>query len=38
MATRKPEPAKPISWDVSKIGNKLVFIGSVEAVDADAAI
>ena len=35
---RKPEPPKPITWEIHKIAKNQVWVGVVEAVDADAAI
>jgi hypothetical protein len=35
---KKPEPRKPISWDVYKIAKKAVWLGTVEAPDKQAAV
>lgn len=39
MAKQRAKPQTPplALWDVSKIANKLVFIGTVEAAEAEAA-
>jgi hypothetical protein len=35
---KKPEPPKPISWNVYKIAPKAVRLGAVEAPDEIAAL
>jgi hypothetical protein len=35
---KKPEPPKPTSWDVYKIAEKAVWLGTVEAPDKQSAI
>jgi len=35
---KKQEPPKPTPWSIHKIAAKQVWVGSVEAIDADAAI
>jgi hypothetical protein len=35
---KKPEPPKPISWNVYKIAKKAVWRGTVEAPDKSAAV
>jgi hypothetical protein len=35
---RKPEPPKPVRWNVYKIASKAVWLGTVEAPDEAAAI
>jgi hypothetical protein len=35
---RKPEPAKPITWNVYKIASKVVWLGAVEASDETDAM
>jgi hypothetical protein len=35
---KKPEPPKPIVWNVYKIASKAVWLGGVEAMDEDAAM
>jgi hypothetical protein len=35
---KKPEPPKPISWNVHKIASKAVWLGEVEAPDEATAI
>jgi hypothetical protein len=35
---KKPEPPKPISWNVYKIAAKAVRLGTVEAPDAATAM
>jgi hypothetical protein len=35
---KKPEPPKPISWDVYKIAKKAVWLGTVEVPDKQAAV
>jgi hypothetical protein len=35
---KKPEPPKPISFDVYKIAEKAIWLGTVEAPDKQAAV
>jgi hypothetical protein len=35
---KKPEPSKPINWNVYKIASKAVWLGEVEAPDEAAAM
>jgi hypothetical protein len=35
---KKPEPPKPIVWNVYKIASKAVWLGTVEALDEASAI
>jgi hypothetical protein len=35
---KKPEPRKPIGWNVYKIASKAVWLGEVEAPDETPAI
>jgi hypothetical protein len=35
---KKPEPPKPLSWNVYKIASKAVWLGEVEAADEQAAV
>jgi Ser/Thr protein kinase RdoA (MazF antagonist) len=35
---KKPEPPKTTSWDVYKIAEKAVWLGTVEAPDKQSAI
>jgi hypothetical protein len=35
---KKPEPSKPIVWNVFKIAAKAVFLGVIEAPDEATAI
>jgi hypothetical protein len=35
---KKPEPPKPIIWNVYKIASKAVWLGAVEATDETAAM
>ena len=35
---KKPEPPKPISWNVCRIASKAVWLGEVEAPDEVAAM
>jgi hypothetical protein len=35
---KKPEPPKPLTWDIFKAAAKLRPLGTVEAVDEAAAI
>lgn len=35
---KKPEPAKPIAWDIYKAASKLRPLGAVEAADESEAI
>jgi hypothetical protein len=35
---KKPEPTKPISWNLYKIANKAIRLGTIEAPDEAAAI
>jgi hypothetical protein len=35
---KKPEPPKPISWNVYKLASRAVWLGTVEAPDQAAAI
>jgi hypothetical protein len=35
---KKPEPPKPMSWDVYKIAKKAVWLGTIEAPDKSAAV
>jgi hypothetical protein len=34
----KPEPPKTISWNVYKIAKKAIWLGTVEALDKQAAV
>jgi hypothetical protein len=35
---KKPEPPKPMSWDVYKIAKKAMWLGTVEVPDKGAAV
>jgi len=35
---KKPEPAKPLTWDVYRAAHKPKIVGTVEAVDAGEAV
>jgi hypothetical protein len=35
---KKPEPLKPITWNVFKIAAKVLFLGVIEAPDEPTAI
>jgi hypothetical protein len=36
--TKKPEPPKPIRWNVYKLASKAVWLGAIEAPDEAAAM
>jgi hypothetical protein len=35
---KKPEPSKPTTWNIYKIANKAVWLGTVEAPDEATAM
>jgi hypothetical protein len=35
---KRPEPLKPMSWNVYKIAKKATWLGSIEAPDKQAAV
>jgi hypothetical protein len=35
---KKPEPPRPVTWDVYCAAHKPKIVGSVQAVDADEAV